>query len=233
MRVLNTFATLAIVANSSYAFDWTELKHDLAAGDYSSAFHDVFGDFKVTTRHDVNRKLAEQNRSFKPLKNAHRHAYNEAHHSLMARRERLGLPRVGQVAYGGPNVQQDFRSLNSFSGMFLNLIDGFQYNSGTQEGKCYGAMESLVIALDTSSDLLKKVYIPAYLAEIQVNVQDTSIILAASYVDCDLDKLFNAVSHLVSTEGVTELVSRLAAAYFFEISDCIEKWQSEPGQFSA
>jgi hypothetical protein len=46
------------------------------------------------------------------------------------------------------------------------------------------------------------------------------------YVDCSVDKAFNTATHLFSTEGLSELGGRLAGAYPFELSDCIEKYKN-------
>jgi hypothetical protein len=85
------------------------------------------------------------------------------------------------------------------------------------DSKCYDASESIIISLDTGSDLLKKIYIPAYWAELQVQTQDIIAISSAFYVDCSVDKFFNTVTHLVSNEGVSELGGRLGGAWYFEI----------------
>ena len=98
----------------------------------------------------------------KPLTEAQRHAYYDAHHSLMARRARLGLPRVGYA--NSPEVGQAYDQLNSASGFFLNFLKGMSYSKGS-DSKCYTAAESFIIGLDTTSDIWRKIYISAYWAE--------------------------------------------------------------------
>jgi len=39
------------------------------------------------------------------------------------------------------------------------------YNGDATNSKCYRASEDMIISLDTSNDILKKLYIPAYIAE--------------------------------------------------------------------
>ena len=104
-------------------------------------------------------------------------------------------------------------------GFFLNILTGMTYTNGASS-KCYDAAESVIISLDTGSDVLKKIYIPAYLPELQVQIQDFIAISAAFYVDCSIDKFFNTVTHLASSEGLSELGGRLAGAFMFEIKKC-------------
>ena len=88
----------------------------------------------------------------------------EAHHSMMARRARLGLPQIG---YASPVVGQEYTALNSWSGLYLNILIGMSY-SGKGDTKCFEASESVIVALDTASDLFKKIYIPAIWSEIMI-----------------------------------------------------------------
>lgn len=124
----------------------------------------------------------------------------------------------------GPVVGQDYAQLNSSAGMILNVAQGLAYNP--QNNTCYGALESFIIASDTSSDIMKKLYIPAFWAEAQVQTQDLMAISSMLYVDCKMSKAFTTISHIFSTEGVSELSGRVVGAYPFEIRDCQEKWNN-------
>jgi len=121
----------------------------------------------VTTRKHAREYMAEfSNRKIKPLTKHQRRMAIQAHHNTMDRRDRLGLPRVGRAA--GPKLGQSYENLNSFAGNMINLLKGMQYNSAGLNSKCIDGFESFVIGLDTSSDILSKIYIPAYWAEGQV-----------------------------------------------------------------
>lgn len=157
------------------------------------------------------------------LSREHRIKAIDAHHSLMARRERLGLAKVGMAT---PEVEQEYAALNSVSGFLLNVLQGMSYQQGGNS-KCYDASEDVIIALDTSTDLIKKFYIPAIWAEIMIQVQDITALAAAFYVDCSLNKFFNQVSHLFTEEGTTEVSGRVAGAYFFEISHAQKVWNNK------
>lgn len=120
----------------------------------------------------------------------------------------------------GPNVQQNYAELNSTSGFILNVLTGMAYNGDATNSRCYRAAEDMIISLDTGNDVIKKLYIPAYWAEFQVQVQDLVAITAATYVDCSIDKVFLTVSQLASSEGVSTVSARVAGALPFEISRC-------------
>ena len=183
------------------------------------------------TRADVRDKHAAfADRKVEPLSEHQRRKYNDAHHSMMATRARLGMGKVGIGA--GPTVEQQFESLNSISGSILSFAEGMTYNGESSNSKCYNAIQSLVIAYDTSTDILKKIYIPAYLPEVQIQLQDTIAISSGFYVDCSIDKFFYTVIHLASQEGVTEISGRVAGAYFFEISAALDAWNDTEGKIT-
>jgi len=177
-------------------------------------------DYHVTTRADTRAineaRMAKHAHQIKPLTHQQRKTYEAAHHNMMAQRRRLGLSSSHGTA---PMVGQDYAELNSAAGFFLNMLTGLSYG-GQGEGACYDAAESWIISWDTGTDVLKKLYIPAFWAEAQIQLQDFISITSAFYVDCDVNKLFNTVTHLVSSEGLTELSGRVSGAYFFEIREC-------------
>ena len=187
-------------------------------------------DYHVTTRKDTNRANAERKAKHggvRPLTHHERKRYENAHHNMMSQRRRLGLSSSHGTA---PMVGQDYAELNSASGFFLNMLSGMSYG-GNGDSKCYDAAESFIISTDTGTDVLKKLYIPAFWAEAQIQAQDFISITSALYVDCDVDKLFNTVTHLISTEGITELTGRISGAYFFEIRQCQDAFR-DPDSFS-
>lgn len=146
----------------------------------------------------------------------------------MGQRERLGMPLVG----AGPNVGQDYAELNSTAGFILNLIGGMSYNGDASNSKCYSAAESTVISTDTLTDIAKKAYMPAYWAELQISGQDLLALTAGLFIDCSLDKLFNVVSHLASSEGLSTVGGRVGGALPFEIKKCTEVYKN-PESYSA
>ena len=127
-------------------------------------------DYHITTREDTHKmnkeRVALHRHQMKPLTHQQRKGYEAAHHNMMAQRRRLGLSSNHGTA---PMVTQDYSELNSASGFFLNMLSGMSYG-GTGEGKCYDAAESWIISWDTGTDVLKKIYIPAYVAEAQIQL---------------------------------------------------------------
>ena len=199
-----------------------------------------FSDYKFTNRHTVNEKLAKNKHRVKPLTAHQRSRVIEAHHNMMATRNRLGMPLVGAGPRShiagtgndsGPRVGQDYAALNSTSGFILNLLTGMTYGDNGADSKCYNAAESFIISTDTSSDIIKKLYITAYWAEAQVNLQDFIAISSGLFVDCQLTQLFNTVSHLASSEGVSQVMGRVTGAIPFEMKRCIEVY-NDPKSFS-
>ena len=105
------------------------------------------------------------------------------------------------------------------------------YNGDATNSKCYNAAEDMIISLDTSTDVFKKLWIPAYLAEAQIQVQDLVAILAATYIDCSIDKVFLTLATLASSEGVASASGRIAGALPFEVRRCQAAYQN-PKLFS-
>ena len=174
---MKTIIALSAVIMSVQALTWSDITDFLYQFDYRGAIkhqtgmdihEQPFYDFhmqRFTNRADANAKIAKYGRRMKPLTEAQRHAYYDAHHSLMDRRARLGLARVGYA--NSPEVGQAYDQLNSASGMFLNFLKGMSYSKGS-DSKCFSAAESFIVAMDTTSDILRKIYITAYWAEFQV-----------------------------------------------------------------
>lgn len=98
------------------------------------------------------------------------------------------------------------------------------YNGDATNSKCYLAAEDMIISLDTSTDVFKKLWIPAYLAEAQIQIQDLVAILAATYIDCSIDKVFLTLATLASSEGVASASGRVAGALPFEVRACQEAY---------
>ena len=227
---MKTFGiAIALAANAAIidAFEFSAFMGGLAKAS-NTLFETDFNEnpeFKVTTRHDVNRKLAQNPRRMKKLDKAQRHAITNARHSMMAQRERLGLPRLGT---GDPVVGQNYDKLNSFGGGVLRVLKGMVYNKNS-DSKCFDAFQDFIISFDTGTDVLRKIYLPAYWSEGQVHLQDFIAISSGVYVDCNVDKAFNTITHLISTEGVSELGGRLAGAAAFELKDCIQAMKKNSG----
>lgn len=155
--------------------------------------------------------------------NEHQRAnVQEAHHSVRATRERLGLSRVG----AGPNVEQTYDNMNGFLGTLLGVAGGLMYHPG-QRNACFTAVEGSLISLDSLAHVLMNIYMPWYWPEFQTVMQDEISLQAALYADCDVDKFFNTMTHLITWEGASELLARAAGGFFFEFQDLLTAWDDE------
>lgn len=229
MRTSFSIACMCMAANA-LAFDWANMKESFL----QTALGEEYESHPVYQWHGTNRRTVREGtlrkhhaRKIKPLSVHHRNKAINARHTMMARRERLGMAKVG---FASPQVSQAYDELNSWSGFTLNVLKGMSYTTGG-DSKCYDAFEDIIIGIDTFGDIFKKVYIPAYAPEIQVQLQDMTALTAGFYVDCALDQFFNQMTHLVSSEGVTEISGRVAGAYFFEIAQAQKVYTSEPNTF--
>lgn len=52
-------------------------------------------------------------------------------------------------------------------------------------------------------------------------MQDQTTLTSAFYIDCKFDKAFTAVTHLITTEGLSELGGRVAGSAPFQLMDLI------------
>lgn len=169
MRISNVAACMILSSQMAYAMEWSEIKDTVINTDWTAllegaqATHaqvrDAYNTWEPQTRVETNRKLAHPDRRrAKPLTEKHIREARRATHDTKARRDLLGLPRIT----GSPQVRQEFQALNSFSGLLLNTIAGMSYNN--EPGVCFDAVERSIEAFDATTDILKKIYNPAYIA---------------------------------------------------------------------
>ena len=55
---------------------------------------------------------------------------------------------------------------------------------------------------------------PWYLPELQLVSQDSIAVAGTFYVDCEINKLFDQLTGLISSEGLSAAASRFAGSYF-------------------
>lgn len=80
---------------------------------------------------------------------------------------------------------------------------------------------SSLIGWDNFLYIGAKLYLPWYWPEAQVWLQDQLTLSSGFYIDCKFDKAFTAVTHLITTEGLSELGGRVAGAAPFQLMDLI------------
>jgi hypothetical protein len=156
----------------------------------NTVFHDFLRSHDIpVTRADATKAFGGQKKSFKS-NHANEIAVYEAQHNIQAQRTRLGLPLVG----AGTDERQSYENLNGFFGRFLGFAQGLQYNPNDPSGECFGAIENLLIASDNGLSILTKIWMPWYLSEAQLILQDTIALQAGFYSRCDVDKFFASMT---------------------------------------
>ena len=129
---LSTAAALMIISRAHALDHMEQLLTSLKSFDLAQAAEhaqNVEWSKYITTRHDSRAILQADKRRIKPHTREQHHNVVEAHHRIMDRRDRLGMPRATMSHIkGGPIVGQNYANLASFSGWILNLVGGLQYN---------------------------------------------------------------------------------------------------------
>jgi hypothetical protein len=150
----------------------------------------------------------------------HQQAVAEAHVSVRAQRERLGLAPIGMagvVAAGrGDNIRKSYEDMTGFTAGILGMAMGLQYNSAAGPNKCFNAIEGALTASSNFFWVLARIYMPWYVPEAQLVVQDNIALLGGFYTDCDVNKFFDSMTTLFSEEGLSSLGARGATASQFE-----------------
>ena len=162
-----------------------------------------------TTAHDTMAWM-EKNGSLARPNAHHKKAQHEAKHSLRAQRERLGLPKLS-AGYGHGLASTDAEQIGGMTGNIVGLVQGFMY-SPHQDNKCSETIMDSLIGWDNFFYIGAKIYYPWYWPESQVWLQDQLSLSSAFYIDCKFDKAFTSVTHLITTEGLSELGGRVAGA---------------------
>ena len=96
------YATSALLlAQNTQALEWSDITAAAKSVDWGQLSMNLLGqnilenEFLYTNRHTVMEKNRQDKRRIATLNTEQRKRANDAHHSLMAQRARLGLPVVG------------------------------------------------------------------------------------------------------------------------------------------
>ena len=178
------------------------------------------------TRDDARKKYNKSGyRAFKTSPQ-HQQAVAEAHVSVRAQRERLGLAPIGYaggVAAGAESIRKSYEDMTGFTAMILGVAMGLQYNSAGGPNKCFNAIEGALTASSNFFWVLARIYMPWYVPEAQLVIQDNVALLGGFYTDCDVNKFFDSMTTLFSEEGASALGARGGTAYMFEYKRYQEK----------
>lgn len=121
---------------------------------------------------------------------------------------------------GAGDSENSYENLDTLVGRILGTFQGLQYStSGGGNSACFTAIESFILALDNGFSVYTKLYLPFYWSDAQLVTQDSIALYAGAYTECDVNKFFNSMSHLASSEGISEMGARGSGAYMFQFKD--------------
>lgn len=152
------------------------------------------------------------------------------HHRVAAQRKLSGrppLPKVHQLHNLGTGLGNSADEWLSYDGIdnaattIMSFVSGFVYTPG-ETSVCSETIFTYIGAWVNSLDSIKKIYLPYVWPNFQANVQDILASGSGVIYDCDANKLFTTLTHLISTEGITELGARVAGAAPFELFEVID-----------
>jgi len=188
----------------------------MAATTQANIFSDVkaaYDNFPVTKQEARERFTVPRNFKMTP---AHAEAYKQAHHNVRAQRERLGLAPIG--ARPDEDMRKSYEDMTGLTALVLGMAQGLMYNAAAGQNSCFSAIESGLTASSNFFFVLSKMYMPWYVPEAQLVIQDNVALLGGFYTDCDINKFFDSMTTLISSEGLATLGSRAGGSYFFEFS---------------
>ena len=183
---------------------------------------EVYDNFPTTKQQARDRYTVARNFKMTP---AHAEAYKQAHLNVRAQRERLGLAPIG--ARPDEDMRKSYEDMTGFTALVLGVAQGLMYNSAAGQNSCFSAIESGLTASSNFFFVLSKMYMPWYVPEAQLVIQDNIALMGGFYTDCDVNKFFDSMTTLFSSEGLATLGSRAGGSYFFEYSS-FNEMRSDP-----
>ena len=166
-----------------------------------------------TTRQEALQKYGTKGQAFKTTP-AHKEQVDAAHHNLSAQRKRLGMePFKSDRAL---NLRKSYEEMTGINAIVLGTMYGLQYNPAAGYSKCFTATEGVLNSSGNLFFVLTKTYMPWYVPEAQLVVQDFIALNGGFYTECDLNKFFDSMTTLFSDEGLSQAGARATATYPFE-----------------
>ena len=212
--VLSVVLIVAVLSSSVRAFTWDD-------------FTALIAKMPLTAEeaHQHGHKVIKSDRIDHEFELASRRSYE--------RRLSLGLLKASSTASpvtnSGNNV--DTTQMGA-AGWALGFSYGLQ-NNPQAPGKCYSALQVMITDLSALSSILSTIYLPSNWANLALDARDLTAMTAAIYAHCDVQKLFNTLTSLVSTEGLSTLASRVGGGLIFELPAQWNKFQAATSDFIA
>jgi len=209
---MRNFVAACAVACAANAFEWAAFKESLPFTWYDTKYELRQAQIAKGVNYDL--KLREN------------HA-DRAHQARMQNAEmhqRLGLTNH---LYGqDTNIAEEEDGIQA---AVLNVLIGMSFD-GTANNSCFESMENLLVSIDSSGKILRKLYIPENLANLQIEFQNGIVLSSDMYVTCALSSFFYTLTGLFTSEGLTELQGRAISAYPFQFRDAERAWRN-PEEF--
>lgn len=189
------------------------------------SLQEFIADFPVT-KAQARAKYGPKYQTFSSSK-ASIQAYEQAHSNIQAQRERLGMTRIGADPKLGQSTADAYRSMTGLSAFVVGVAQGLSYNPNAGSGTCFNAVSSSVLSASNLTYVLRHIYLPFYLPELQLVLQDNIALMAGFYTDCDVNKFFDSMTTLISAEGSSSLMARAGGSYMFDFQEFKKTWADE------
>jgi len=165
------------------------------------------------SKEEARQRFGSQKRSF-VTSPQHQHAVKQARRTIHTTRERLGLEPFGARAAAdrGIDVRRAYADMTGFAAQILGLFQGLQYDDSGEQSMCFMAVEDALTATSNLTYVLKNMYQPWFWADGQMVTQDAIAVYSSIYLDCDVNKLFDSMTTLLSVEGASTLGARVGGA---------------------
>lgn len=180
-----------------------------AVATVDASVFDALKSFPVT-KADARKKYGNKYQAFKTTPE-HQKMVADAHMSVRAQRVRLGMAPI--AAGRQQEIRKSYEDMTGFSAAILGMAQGLMYNAASGPNKCFTAVEGTTIAGSNLFYVLTKSYMPWYLPEAQLVIQDNIALIGGFYTDCDVNKFFDSMTTLFSSEGISAATARGSAAY--------------------
>ena len=186
---------------------------------------DWWTNFEPTTVHDSYEWAHKNVRKLKPRTAAQMSDARRLHKRVAERRAASGrkplltvsqIHSLGKKDSLGSDIFLDYDYFDNAANTLYSFVTGFIYIPG-ESSQCSDSILNSLGAWINAIDTTKKIYLPMNWPNWLVSAQDIVASGADITYTCDINKLFTTVSHLFTTEGLTELGARFAGAAPFQL----------------
>ena len=121
---------------------------------------------------------------------------------------------LGQAAIGN-DYWSAYDKESGLGALITGMTKGLMYNSANGPDGCFTTVADSTIALSNVFYVMRHIYLPWYLPEAQLVIQDNIALMGGFYTECSVNTFFDSMTTLISAEGISSLGARGAGAYLF------------------